>query len=297
MHYWRIIFNRAGLFQRFGSWLEASNGNEFIHSRIEELLSRSTCAYINLNRMNNINKFCIQQYEELEKYLSIKDNEIGFWSPSLAEMFNEFSSYLSNFRIMQNLVWCLSVRGYDSKLNPAKSINDGVKKIRSYGLDPELEALIKDYMHKRGNYIKNCRDLDQHFVPIMEHTSLQVNPIKKVKVLLPDNPEVKSKKMLKFESGIDALDFFKQAFIDFHDFSDNIAEFLGFEPRDIPHKMRFFHRGFDERTLMLYIDNPYRCAGIDFRQNNSLKIVSRELPLLKGIIKPESMVFDQIDFK
>lgn len=297
MYYWRIIFNNNGLFQRFGGWLRVSEKDSFINSRIEELLSRSMCAYINLNRMENINKFCIEQFNVLEKHLTVKDNEIEFWSPSLAEMFNEFSAYLSNFRIMQNLIWCLSVRGCNPRANPPKSINDGVKKIDVYGIDETLKKMILEYMTREGDYIRNCRDLDQHYVPIMEHSFMQINPTKKVKVLLPDNPEVQSRKKLKFDRRIDAMDFFKQSFIEFHDFSESIAEYLGFKAKDIPHTFKFHHRGSDARTLALYIDNPYRCDGLDIYQNNHLKIEPRQLPLLHGLIKPESMVFEPIKFK
>jgi hypothetical protein len=298
MYYWRVILNNNNLFQRFGSWLEKSQNDFFINPRIEELLARATCAFINLNRIKNINDFCIQQYDELENYLNIKDNEIGFWSPSLAEMFNEFSSYLSNLRIMQNLIWCITVRQCNSTANPPKSINDGIKKIDKYGLDSELKVIIQEYMHCNGNYIKSCRDIDQHYFPIIEHSFLQINPKKQVKVILPDNPDVQSKMKLKFDEKIDAQEFFQHSFSEFHDFSDKIAKYFGFEPRDIPHTIKnLYHRGFDERTLFLYIDNPYRCAGIEFYQNSYLKILPRELPIPRKVIKPESMVFNRIKLK
>ncbi len=95
----------------------------------------------------------------------------------------------------------------------------------------ELRMRLENSWDQYGEQITNYRDCIQHYVPIEFGGSSACmtkldDSMWSVSLLIPDNPEVKSKKMLKYTSNIDALTYGWQVATEIIDITCEILNFL-----------------------------------------------------------------------
>ena len=208
MEYIADLFNDQKLFQRIGAWINKRSGNKLLI----EFLFRASGAYLSLLRMRSLSAMCINQYLVHKHQLKILDEKIVFWSPTLIELLNQFSPYLSSLRIMQDLILPLYLKESGARISSPASLADAVDKLEKYRLDSSIKDLIKEYWKKVGKRVKQYRDIDQHYGNIVKHSFLSIMPIEKLVILLPDNPEDKKPKSFTYKKNIDALPFFESSF-------------------------------------------------------------------------------------
>ena len=273
------LFNEEGLFQRLAAWKEGSDNDD--RTDFDRFLFRATSAYISLLRMHGLNDLCIEQYGRQKSQLTIKDNRIIFWSPTLVELLNEFSPYLSSLRIMQNMVLPLTAKSEKLKTSIPTSMADAMKKLDSYGFSQQTCNLVEQYWRSGGAEIKNYRDIDQHFYAIVQRSFLQIKPVETILVYLPDNPEEKSINRVIFDNKRDAIPFFKDAFVQIHQLIEDVALILGFGPTRLKQSIHTEQLGElqegAKKTLALIMPSTEGSSGIEIGQTADCRMYVRAL--------------------
>ena len=220
------ILNRNNLFL-FLNGLE-NDDKTTLNQVKDEIFSRGTSAILHLIRIQDLNKFCIQEYSLYENQLNnIKDNRIVFSSETLGYLLNEISPLFGTLRLLQNLsLKLLKTLGVNTL---PKSINDYIKKPESHKVQPEIQDRIFHHWKSSGEKLKQYRDIDQHYKWLTSRYFLQVKDQKRIIIEIPDNPETKSPKNFTYKEEINAIDFLNKAFIEIHDLIENIAKQDGAE--------------------------------------------------------------------
>ena len=246
------LFNRDNLFQTYGGWLKWAYEDATssligkkavnIESEIKEfnrkiqkhrlLLFHATSAIRHIQQMKILEKKCLQEFHNVKNQLSRGENRLIFWSPSLIDLLTKFSPILSLIRIMQNV--SLKLISKKLKISLPNSMNDLIRKGReNYDLEVNIWRIIKRYWTKSGKYIKIYRDVDQHHTALITHSFLEVDPIEKILVILPDNPEEKSPLNFRYSKEIDAIRFLETHFIKFNFYIEELSKEFGFNPTPI----------------------------------------------------------------
>jgi len=154
-------------------------------------------------------------------------------------------------------------------------------KLESYGFGDEICNTTKKYWNEGGAEVKEYRDIDQHYFAIIRHTFLQVKPEERVLVYLPDDPHEKSSKHVSFAKKRDAIPFFKNAFFSFHQFAEDVASHLGFQPALLDQSIGMEQLGplaiGTRKTLALVLEDTGRCSGLEFGQTEDRRIYIRQL--------------------
>lgn len=295
MFYWMDPLNADKLFQGLGGWRNSkskraepqeTNERESLDNKIREIddvLFRVYCAYVILRRVDNHSNFCIKQYETVKSNLLLKDSKIRFWSPTIAEITIQFSAFVSALKYANLKMIQLAVHEKNPNVSVSMSLQKTMtnvsKKENPYNLDTEPRNIITDYWNNYGKKFNEYRTLDQHYFALVDRSFLQLYPKTKLIILLPDNPEIQSGKKLTFTKEIDAMDYFKNSFDKFHEFTESLASYYGFSKESISHEISSIYRmGHGEKTILLYIQNPYRCSCTDLRQKTDGTIYAKINP-------------------
>lgn len=274
------LFNKAGLFQYFGDWRRKSATED--QYSVDELFFRATSAYLSLSRMRTLTSICIRQYQKQKLELNPNDQRIVFWSPTLVEFLNEFSPFLSTLRIIQNQILPITARTMKLRKQIPMSLADAIKRLDSYGFGDEITQSIRQYWLANGATVRDYRNIDQHYYPIVQHSFLQVAPEEKILVFLPDNPEEKSQRRVSFRKERDALSFFEDSFLKLHNLIEAIASVLGFQAAPIDQAVVMAQLGTLQegvrKTLALMIVDIDSSSGFEFGHTEERKIYIQELP-------------------
>lgn len=221
--------NRRGLFQSFGSWpspqVDRDDASDF--------LFRASCALVNLNRIEELTKACLKDLKAFEPQLSITRDRIVLGSYSVVALVSEIPPLLSTLRMMQNMILSMAARVLGIS-DVAQSLNDVVKKLRRSRLPDSVKQATLRYWDDHGLRLKEYRDLDQHHYVITNSTFLETRPERKLWVLLPDNPSVKTQKHFTYQERVNALDYLPTAFRMFHDYAEGVAQEVGCSPKPLP---------------------------------------------------------------
>lgn len=312
------LFNRKLLFQYFGGWLskiqekvkQLANKPPSQTEGLQDLLNyqrplilflfRCYSTYIRLQRMKTLSQLCVNQYLEFKSSLKMNTSQINFFSPILSELIIELNPFLSNMRIMQNQFLTLVAREAPnvSHLSVSTSLNKAMKRahgeqkrrIETYGFEEEVVSAFIDYWDQSGIKIKKYRDLEQHYISIIEHSFLQVQPEEKIVIYLPDNPDERRVHNITYDNQLDALDYMEESFLDFHNFVEEVCKLLGFDQRPLTQYMDFTKskviKG-KERTFALLFRPIKGAVGHEIYHTREGKIVFKPLipQLNRGIIK------------
>jgi hypothetical protein len=272
--YLASLLNNARLFQHVGGWKKTSSDE--VQSDVDIFLFRASSAYSSFVRMQMFSGKCLEQFSKRKGDLSIKRNQIVFWSPTLVEFLNEFSPFLSSLRIMQNLLLPLTAKAVRTGKSIPLSLADCMRKLDGYGFGDEICGLVREYWRSSGLDVRGYRNIDQHYYAIVHHSFLQVFPEERVIVYLPDHPDEQSPKRVSFDKRRDALTFFDDAFLKLHNLVESIAKLLGFQPTPIDQTIRMAQLG-DlaegvSQTLALMIDDIERLTGAEFGQTEDRRV-------------------------
>lgn len=249
------ILNAKALFQRVGGWKEKNPLPE-----LNELLYRATSASIHEERLNFLNRKCIEEFKWFEEQLTL-DDKLVFSSSTLVELFHEISPFFSTLIRIQNMILPLVGKHLGKTALPS-SLSDVMKKLHKFGFPGKIPDLTAEYWRKWGETIKDYRDVDQHFDVLIKQTFLEVTPSKTIVVYLPDNPGVKSPSKFTYTAKINALQFLPKAFRALHEYIENVIAELGFLPTSLDFEVALKQMGdlrpFKNRTLSLMVEKKIR---------------------------------------
>jgi len=280
------LFNSNELFQIFGGWFKDTKVSFFStimgsKSRdltsvwqkwkdnvqiFEVLLGFATSTILNLNQIKQLEKKCINQFDALEDQLDLMGNRIIFWSHKLVNLLSKISPIVNQIRIMQNLLLQLIGKKLGRPLPQYLFIliKNGRK---SYEFIPEeIWKNLEDYWDRIGRYIRAYRNLQFHLFSLTTHAYLEVSPVKKILIVLPDNPEILTSKKFQYEKQTDAIRFLERAFKEFHALVEDISSFFGYTSSHILQGWSFIDYKYlpsKEGTVALVIKDPERGKAIE----------------------------------
>lgn len=265
--YVQAVFNARRLFQFVGGWITQSTQDE--KRPIQEMLFHASSAFVHMTKANALKARCEKQFDEhLDRYRDrIGDTHIRlvFFSPQFLEMLIELSPCFAALRLAQNDVLRAVERALPLKSSIPSSMHDAVKNIHTYGLPAEIVDRTMQYWEGSGKNLKHYRDIDQHYYSLADHAFMQTKPERKLVVLLPDDPAKKGRKNATYGEGIDALDFLYRSFHEFHSYADDLARFMGYEPK--PLEASVWHGAgdkFERKDAVIGLVIPGTKEGIPF---------------------------------
>lgn len=246
------LLNADGLFQRVYSWKKSvPYGEDF-----SALLYRASSCVIHVRRLAELNDRCVKEFSLFEDQLALGNDRIVLHSTSLLALLNEISPLLSSLRIMQDML--LPLIGKAKGKSMPSSINDGMKKLHTLGLPEQIKTDLLRYWQFDGSKLRDYRVIDQHHANLVTHSFLQVKPTKKVLVLFPDNPEVKTPRKFTYEKSINGIDYLRSGFIALHAVFEEVATALGYQPSTIENEIGMAQLGIllppERRTLAFWYE-------------------------------------------
>lgn len=261
--YVQAVFNAEPLFQHVGGWLaETEQADKF---PIHQMLFHASCVYLAMNKLESLKRQCEAQFDEYKNRLGETHDRIAFFSPQFLEMLIELSPCFAALRLAQNDVLRAVERALPLKSSIPSSMHDAVKSIHTYGLPTEIVDRTMQYWEGSGKNLKHYRDIDQHYYSLADHAFMQTKPERKLVVLLPDDPAKKGRKNATYGEGIDALDFLYRSFHEFHSYADDLARFMGYEPK--PLEASVWHGAgdkFERKDAVIGLVIPGTKEGIPF---------------------------------
>jgi hypothetical protein len=237
--YVQAVFNAQGLFQHVGGWLKQTKQDD--KKPIQELLFHASCAFLAISRIEFLKKRCEEQFDEYRHRLGETHDRIAFFSPAFLEALVELSPAFVALRLAQNDLLPAVGKALKLKCEIATSMNDACKKkkIKSYGLPEMIVERTLAYWHNHGKKLKDYRDIDQHQYSLADHAFMQIQPERKLVVLLPDEPTKKERKDATYNQEINALEFLKESFKQLHQYVDDVARLMGYQP--VPLEASLWH--------------------------------------------------------
>jgi len=247
------LLNSYGLFQRTSG---LNSESEFADD-LALLLSRATSAVVSINRIDFLQKQCFAELDSFDDQIMDFDDRIVYYSESLVELQNQISPLLSSLRMMQDILNQLMRRKFP-KLNLPRSISDTIKGIDKYSLPDEIKRLLTNYWNNYGGRLRDLRVLDQHYSSIVDNILLQTKPDRRIKLIFPDNPKVKSKEKWTYEKEIDGISEIRIGFDETHQLIEEIFGFLGYKPSKVTDSVKLSQLGdltpFRKRTISFWFE-------------------------------------------
>jgi len=267
------------LFQHLGGWAGAPNPIG-IQSRSKAVLQRAYQVLYHLEQCEKLARTAKSQFHSHTKSIENLPHALHGWSPLVAGLIIELSGAMTVLRILQNDVWQLTttVTGVrnappsmrDASKDISKKYPNGNQRPRWLTEMPlEVRELITTYWRCSGELVAAYRDVGQHFDVTARggFVFTDGNSVTKVSVLLPDNPELKSRKKFTYENSVDGLELASTAFATLHDLVENLAKFYQVSPAPLMQPMEFApaiqHKsGVAQITALMLYDNDGRNGAI-----------------------------------
>jgi len=247
------LLNFRDFFQRTASWHEDPEFGE----SVTVLLNRATSAVLSIQKIEEYQRFCVQEFSLFDDQVENVEDKIVFNSKNMVLLQNEISPLLSALRLMQETTNQLIAKKYP-KANLPNSLSDTAKKINKFNIPKDLRILIKNYWKNSGKKIRDYRVFDQHHSTLADMIFLL--PGKRVLFLFPDNPEEKSKRKLTYNNEVCGFSELRIGFDDLHEFIENIAEYFGYEKKPLNISTGLHQLGdlqpFRKRLLAFIYEDP-----------------------------------------
>ncbi len=207
MHYLPKLLNHYKFFLPLASLNPNPNTSASVANKIDRFLYRGTCAIQSLINM----RYSLTESEKLGleyiKQLSFNSkNRVPFSCSELFLAYAQIPGTLSSIVILQNQILRLISAITKQGQNIPKSMNDAFKKgIEKIGFNNEINTLLYNYWNNGGKYIREVRNVNEHFDALVDYTFLEFKENRgKILIFLPDNPEIKSPKKFTYQKELDA---------------------------------------------------------------------------------------------
>lgn len=218
------LLNRNNLLQHFGSFVNKNKGKNS-----DEFLFHASTIAMCILRIHFLNALCITQMGAVKENLTIKDDTIVLWSPTLVELLSLVPMSLASLVVMQNKIFPLLQNFLGLKQSPPSSLNEIMKSLHKYNLPQKTVS----YWNKSGLGARKYRDIAEHHYYLLAHSYYQFTPVERVLIYLPDDPNEKNSAKYTFDKKLDCISFLEQSFLDICNYVDTLFSDLGFSKEPI----------------------------------------------------------------
>ena len=215
MHYLPKLLNENGFFLQLASLNPNPKSSSSLIHKIERFLYRGTCALQSLLAMQHSLRESEKLALEYKDQLAFNSkNRVPFACSELFLAYAQIPATLSSIVLMQNQLLRLISELTGQGENIPKSMNDAIKKgIGKFGFDEKITDLINEYWAHSGRYIREVRNVNEHFDALVDYTFFQYKSnIGTVLIFLPDNPETKSPKKFEYNKEKNAIEVLYDGF-------------------------------------------------------------------------------------
>lgn len=261
MHYIPKILNERNAFLRLNTLMRDSERNEKLVVKIEHFLYRATCVLVGLSRMYVAEGMSVNLVRSYLKQIKFgADRKIAISAEPLFEVYSQIPAALSQLVNMQNQILPILQAVFEINGSVPSSLNDAIKAgLKKYGFSDAIDRQINEYWSRGGKYIRDLRDINEHFVALVNYTYFKHEKDPgQILVLLPDNPEEKSPSKFTYNEELDAFDMISTGFNQLNELFEQILKDSGLAPLRFENSIYLTHMGSleeeQERSLGIMID-------------------------------------------
>ncbi len=272
--YFADLFNSNNLLQHFGSYV---NKQRNINS--DEFLFHATLLVMSIQKIRMLNALCLRQMQTAKENLTVKDDKIIVWSPTMVELLTLIPPSLSSLVIMQNKIFLLLQPVVGFKQSPPSSFRDVVKSIHIYNLPKPVMQKTLSYWNNGGLAAREYRDIAEHHYYLLAHSYYQFTPVEKVLIYLPDEPSQKNYRKYTFDKKIDCIEYLEKAFLELCQYVDAILSDLGFAKEAIQQTINQTQIDLEEgvrKTLGVMFYDTDGQVGLEFGQTEERRVFFKQ---------------------
>ena len=225
-----------------------------IYNLATEFLLRAFFAYELLGRMEIYNKLIVAEFHKLKDKLLLNTNRLVFETPSVREYICLFMPFMNTLFILQDRI--MPIISYIAKVTfDTPETNKGrrllerdlksfpkyfYKKDELLSKFPEnIQKIFLTYWKENAELIRSYRNFNQHTYDLLTNSFYQIKPDEKFMVILPDNP-YDNAEYFRYSKNIDAFEFLRNSFRNFHFFVESMVRELGYPPEYHQNEVGFF---------------------------------------------------------
>lgn len=261
MRYVPRLLNQNSMFLCLNTASRDTKGNENLTSKIDHFLYRASCVLKSLESMQAAEALSVNLVKSYIGQIKFgKDLKIAISVEPLFEVYAQIPSALSQQVNMQNQVLPILQSYLGIKASVPSSLKDALKVgIEKYGFSPEISSLINEYWRSIGNFIRDVRDINEHFVALVDFSYFKYEKDPgQILIFLPDNPEEKSPSKFTYKNENDAFETISEGLHQLNNLFEKIFSTLGVKPSQFENSLYMKHMGSlgeeQERTLGLMVN-------------------------------------------
>ena len=264
--YFADLFNGNNLLQHLGGYVNKQGQS---NSNIDEFLFHATILLMGLYKIRALNTLSVRQMQPVKEQLTVKDERIIVWSPTMVELLTLIPPSLISLVVMQNKIFPLILPALGFKQTPPSSFHDAMKHLDIYNLPRPVKQKTLSYWQKGGKAARQYRDIAEHHYYLLARTYYQFTPVEKVLIYLPDDPNQKNHTKYTFDKKIDCIDYLEQAFLTLCQYVDAILSDVGFASEPVPQPLNPTQIDVEEgvrKTLGVMFNDTDGQVGLEYGQ-------------------------------
>jgi len=290
MYYNPHLLNQTEIFPNLAAILNTNDGSVPV-DEIEEFLYRTSSVIVSHGLIYQSEKDTAPRIGAYINQLEFPENKrIAISSDSLTLVYSQIPLAIGSLVCMQNLMLPIFHKLFklDKSSFPPSSLSDAMKSgIENYGFNQTISDLFKSYWQDNGKYLRDVRNIDQHFKYLITNTFFEYKSAPGVVlILLPDNPEIKSPSKFTYENSNDAHDLIIKSIEVMNDLVSKVLSHAGYTQKaKFTAAIGLTHAGDltkeEERTLGLMISTTSE------KVSNGVRKVELDAMEMKQVIPKE----------
>jgi hypothetical protein len=205
-------------------------------------LQRAHQALFHLDEAERLELLAREQFARFSPQLGVAEGRLQGSSPIISAVILHVSSGLGALRVMQNETWQLVAAAVHAVGAPSSmhEAYNGLARTAASRKRPrwadQIPAALREatlaYWEHSGKTVAAHRDVDQQFNPIATgcFMSVQYGRVGDIEIVLPDNPEVKSRAKYTYARRTAAVGFSRASFDALHSLVETVAAHFGGQP-------------------------------------------------------------------
>lgn len=262
MHYLPKLLNQRGMFQRLNTVLRSKDTGEAGRKQIERFLYRASCVITGIQAIYQSEQTAVIFAKSYIKQLKLPENRrIAISTEPLFNAYSQIHNAVSSLAIMQNHILDLAKVILGIKSSTPASLAAAMKKgACKYGFDSNAASLIDDYWNYAGKYIRDVRNIDEHYDALVDQTFFEYKSEPgQIMIFLPDNPQDKSPNSFRYDDEMDAADTIIKALDSLNKLMDDLCQLSGIDVKPYGTVLNLSQTGElvkgEERTLGLIMEH------------------------------------------
>src|SRR5260370_14672830 len=157
--YFADLFNGNHLLQHLGGYIKKQGQS---NSNIDEFFFNATIVMMSILKVRALNALCLSQMQRVKKDLTVKDDRIIVWSPTMVELLTLIPPSLTSLVVMQNKIFPLLLPALGFKQSPPSSFHAAMNNIAMYNLPGPVKQKTLSYWQQGGHAVRQYRDIAEH---------------------------------------------------------------------------------------------------------------------------------------